>query len=130
MPAGKPVLNHGGDSSDNPVLSGMTLTLKLAKQGTTETLRQVWVTVGDEVHAKLTPLAVATEFEITVPIKAGEHLRSGSSAVKNIVHFTTSEHRHAKAVVWCADQPSVMVTLDGYNASDWQKPLLYPLLDL
>ena len=122
-------LNHGGNTPDNPLVSGAAFTLKLSKQDSNETLRKVWVNAGKSVISNVTSLAVVTDFEITVPVVAGVHLRAGSPAVKNVVHFTTSKHRHARAIVWVASRPAVMITLDGYNAEDPDKPLIYPLFD-
>lgn len=123
-------LNHGGSSPDNPILDGMALTLRLAKQNADETLRQVWVTVDGSVFGKLTPLATVGEFAITVPLIVGQHLSVGFPAVANVVHFTTSLHRHAQTTVYCADVPPVVITLDGYDGSDWERPVIYPLLDV
>lgn len=123
-------VNHGGSSPDNPILSGMSLTLRLAKQGAGETLRQIWVTVDGRVFSKLTNLATITEFAITVPVVVGTELSVGFPAVENVVHFTTSLHRHAQATIYCADTPPVVITLDGYNGSDWQRPVIYPLLNV
>lgn len=123
-------VNHGGSSPDNPVLAGMSLMLRLAKQDTSETLRQIWVTVAGEVYSKLTGLATTGEFTITAPVIVGTDLSAGFPAVKNVVHFTTSLHRHAQATIYCAEVPPVMITLDGYDGSDWQRPVIYPLLNV
>lgn len=122
----QPRLNHGGNSTDNPVLDGMALTLKLHKQDASELLRQVWVTVGKVVHAKLTPLAIESRFDVTINIVAGIELQAADPAVKNIIHFTTSEHRHVSVIVYCATKPPALITLDGYNADDFTKPLIFP----
>jgi len=124
-----PSLNHGGTTVDNPLVFGAALTLRLSKQDANETLRKCWVNVGKSVFLNLTGIAVSTIYEITVPVIAGTHLQAGSPPVKNVVHFTTSGHRHARAVVWVASRPPVMITLDGYNGEDPDFPLIYPLFD-
>jgi len=129
MPDERPWLNHGGTSQDNPIVFGAALTLKLNKQDATETLRKVWVNVGKAVFLNLTPMATVGAYDITVPVIAGSHLQAGFPPVKNVVHFTTSQHRHARAVIWVAARPPVMITLDGYNGEDSDKPLIYPLFD-
>jgi len=129
MPQERPWLNHGGTTQDNPLVFGAPFTLRLSKQDVNETLRKVWVNVGKSVFLNLTSLASVGAYEITLPLVAGEHLQAGSPPVKNVIHFTTSQHRHARAVVWVASRPPVMVTLDGYNAEDPDAPLIYPLFD-
>lgn len=104
----------------------MTLWVRLHKHDVSESLRQAWVTVDKEVHSKLTDRAVETEYLISIPIVVGDHLRTNSDAVRNVIHVTTSNHRHARVTVWCADKPPVMITLDGYDASDWTKPFIAP----
>ena len=124
-----PWLNHGGTTFDNPLVFGAALTLRLSKQDKNETLRKCWVNVGKSVFMDITPIATVTTYDITVPIIAGQHLKPGSPPVKNVIHFTTSEHRHARAIVWVASRPPVMITLDGYNAEDPDFPMVYPLFD-
>lgn len=123
----RPWLNHGGDTPDNPLISGSSLTVRLFKQDQSETLRQAWVNVGKAVHRRLTGIAVINEFDITIAITVGIELLADSVPVRNVIHFTTSQHRHARAVIYCATQPSVMIALDGYNASNPTFPLIYPL---
>lgn len=120
-------LNHGGSAPDNPLLEGMKGTLVLAKHNAGETLKQCWVAVGGEVFAKLTDLATETDYEIRVDFEVGVHLDVGTSGAKNVVHFTTEPQRHAKQTVYAAPQPQAMITLDGYDASDPEFPLIYPI---
>lgn len=123
----KPWLNHGGTSADNPILSGAAFTIRLSKQDSSETLKKCYVVTGKVVFKSLTNEAIETDYDITVPVIAGTHLKSGSTPQKNVIHFTTTSHRHARAVVWVADVPPVFITLDGYNANDPDYPLIYPL---
>jgi len=129
MPAERPWLNHGGTTPDNPLVIGAGLNLILSKQDANETLRKCWVNIGKSVFKVLTPLAISTAYEITVPILVGQHLLGGSPPLKNVIHFTTSQHRHARAIIWVAARPRVMLTLDGYNGEDPEKPLIYALYD-
>lgn len=119
-------INHGGGSADNPVVSGLPLRLRIAKHNASETLRKAWVVYDGAVFKVITERAVDGDYEITIDITAGTHLSAGDPARLNVIHVTTSEHRHARVFVYCATQPA-MITLDGYDASDWQKPLIYPL---
>lgn len=119
-------LHHAGSAEDNPVLEDVALRIKLHKNGSDETLRKCWVQVGQAVFKDLTLTAVSTKEEITVDIVAGVDLSAAASAIKNIVHFTTSRHRHVSTDIWVATRPDVMITLDGYNAEDPTKPLIYP----
>lgn len=124
-----PWLNHGGTTPDNPIMDGAAFMLRLSKQDANETLRKVWVNVGKSVFSDLTSIALSGTYEITVPVTAGEHLQAGVDPVKNVIHFTTSQHRHARAVVWVVSRPPVVITLDGYNAEDPDKPLIYPVFN-
>ena len=124
---GNPWLNHGGTTRQNPVLSGMAFRLVLKKHNAAETLRKAWVVVGKSVFANLTSLATETDYEITIDVVAGSHLQAAATPVRNVVHFTTSGHRHARGLVFCATQPAAMIHLDGYSGHDPQLPLIYPV---
>lgn len=124
-----PTLNHGGSTPDNPLISGASLSLRIAKQDADETIRKAWATADGEVFSDMTGVATVTEYEISVPIEAGIHLKSGSTPVLNQIHVTTSQHRHARADVYVVDHPQVFIALDGYDGSDWTEPLIYPLYD-
>lgn len=119
-------LHHAGSAEDNPVLEDVALRLKLSKNGSDETLRKCWIQVGQAIFKDLTLIAVSTDDEITVDLVAGTDLSASSPPVKNVVHFTTSRHRHVSTDVWVATRPPVMITLDGYNASNPDEPLIYP----
>lgn len=120
-------LNNAGTDQENPILEGIAFQIRLNKQNAAETLRKCYVTVGDIVFSNLTAMAVESDTLIYLNVTAGEHLMSDSTPVKNVVHFTTSEHRHSKIVLWVADKPDVKVTLDGYNAESPLEPLIWPI---
>lgn len=122
----RPWLNHGGTSPDNPLLEGMAVRLRLQKHDANETLRQCWVVSEGRVFKKLTPIVVETTHEMTVDIVIGEHVEATLPPKQSVIHFTTSRHRHARAFIWAAPQPAAMITLDGYNGANWQRPLIYP----
>jgi len=119
-------LNHGGNDADNPILEGMTLQVKLHKNSA-QSLRQAWVQVGATVHYDLTSVAVETDTEVTINLTAGTELQAGAPAVRNVIHFTTTDHNHVKQVVYVATQPSALITLDGYNADDPVSPFIWPI---
>ncbi len=118
-------LNYGGTDADNPILTGQALTIRLSKQNADETLRKAWVTVGNQVFATITALATETAFQINFDVVAGVRLKSGTTPVRNEIHVTTSQHRHAKIIVWVADLPPVKVLLNGYDGEDPNKPLIF-----
>lgn len=120
------ILHHGGNDRDNPVLENLTIQIRLHKQGIDETLRKAWVQVGSSVFCDLTELAVVTRNLITIDVVAGTHLQAGFPAVRNVIHFTTEDHRHSKRIVWVATRPAALITLDGYNCEDATKPFIYP----
>ena len=120
------LLNNAGNDADNPILSGLALRITLHKQDVNETLKKAWVQVGETVFYDITSLASVSAESITFDLLAGVHLQASTPAVKNIVHITTSQHRHARQTLYCASRPTVMVTVDGYNAEDPTKPFIWP----
>ena len=123
----QPWLNHGGTTPDNPLIEGLVFRIRLAKHNAAETLRKVWVVTDKSIVSDLRHIAVETDYEIYVDVEAGVHLRAGFPPVRNVIHFTTSDHRHARGVVWCATEPPAMIHLDGYSGHDPTKPLIVPL---
>jgi hypothetical protein len=119
-------VNRGGSAEDNPILDQESLVIKLYKHDSTEAIRKCWVQVGKKIFSNLTDLVTSTREELSVNVTAGVHLQAGASPVKNTIHFTTSGHRHAKNDLWVVTRPAVMIALDGYNAEDPERPLIYP----
>lgn len=122
----RPQLNRGGTTPDNPIMEGAALRIRLMKHDADETLRQCWVVANDRVISKLTSIVQITTHEMFVDVAIGNHILIGVPPVLNVIHFTTSRHRHARAFLWAANQPAAMITLDGYNGADWEKPFIYP----
>lgn len=120
------VVNNAGASRDNPVIAGFALRFTLAKQSATDSLNHCWVSVAGGIRADLTDSCSESAEEVTVDVTTGTELEAGTPAVLNVVHFTTEEGKHAKVGIYVADQPPNMVTLDGYNADDSEKPLIVP----
>jgi len=120
-------LHHGGNDVDNPILEGQILTIKLHKKDDTHTLRKAYVLVGGAIFFDLTSLAVETREYVTIDIEAGVHLSASFPAKKNVIVFTIGPGSSSKQILWVATKPAAMITLDGYNADDVTKPLIYPL---
>jgi len=119
-------LNRGGTSEENPIISGAAIRARLYKHNSNETIRKCWVTVDGDVFFDVTSLVVTETHQAYVDIVAGTHLSSGASPILNTIHFTTSNDQHAKINVWVVNPPAAMITLDGYNRSGWNRPLIYP----
>lgn len=119
-------VNNAGNARDNPIVAGLAFRLRLAKHGASDVLRRCWVSVGGVFEGDLTGLCSETDEEVAVDVVAGVHLTPGTPPTLNVVHFTTTEGKHAKAGVWVADLPEHKIELDGYDAEDPAKPLIVP----
>ncbi len=122
-------LHHGGNDIDNPILHGQYLTIVLNKQDDEQALKLCVVLVGGSIFYDLTSLCVEDRESVSVDVVAGTHLESGYPAVKNVVRFTLTPHVMSKQTIYVATRPGAMITLDGYNADDITKPLIYPIYD-
>lgn len=122
-------LHHGGNDRDNPILEDQYLTIVLNKQDYDQVLKLCVVMVGGSIFYDLTSLCVEDRESISVDVVAGVHLQAGYPPVKNVVRFTVTPHVMSKQVIYVASQPGAMITLDGYNAEDITKPLIYPIYE-
>lgn len=120
-------LNNGGTDPQNPILSGIRLKATLYKHNEDETLRKCWVQADGEVFYNVTSSVNESATFMVVNLVAGTQLKSDTTPKRNVIHFTTSGHRHARGVVWVVDLPDTMITLDGYDARSWERPFIYPV---
>lgn len=120
-------LHHAGTDQDNPILSGLAIRINLYKQSDEQQVKKCYVIVDGEVWVDLTDRVVETDTLAYVDVTTGVDLAADFPAKKNVVHFTTTPHNNSKRIIWVATEPAAMITLDGYNAKDPVKPLIYPI---
>lgn len=119
------LLNHAGDSKLNPIVAGLACQITFAKHSKREVLRHVWIEneSGDKVY--LDDRAVDSAYEVTVSIVHGTDSWASDPPMRNRIHFTT-QWRHVYSDFYVASRPETEVTLDGYDAHDPSKPLIWP----
>ena len=130
-------LNHAGNSSRNPIVSGIKFRITLNKHNQYETLKAVWVTdVNGQTLSVLTENCVETDYTVTCDVTAGVELVGGDPPVLNVIHMTTEyappeldpetseevptvarpKDSHVTGAVFVASVPPRMITLDGFSA--------------
>jgi len=80
------------------------------------------------VAQNLTSIVVETDEEITVDIVAGTNLQAGTPSVLNVIHFTTTDDVHVFKGIYVASRPTNEIEIDGYNAGDFNEPMVWPFL--
>lgn len=124
MIAMRPVLNHAGSAKENPIISGIKLRVRCYKHNAAETLKRCWIRYAEALYKDLTASCAVTATTITVDITAGTDTPTGATPVMSEIYFHTSE-QYCKAQFWVSNAPTHVILLDGYDASDQAKPLIW-----
>ena len=125
-------LNNAGDSESNPILvdnTANTIQFKatLNKQGVNEVFKSCWISVGGSVFKSLTSSCTVTDYSVYLTLVGGVDIYAPTyTPVLNIIYFSTS-YGVKKYGFYAAGCPQKIITLNGYNAYDSAKPLIYPI---
>jgi hypothetical protein len=124
------ILNHAGDSPENPLVSGFRLKARLCLHHDGGKFRRCWVTTGGRAgppFLDLTDRCVQVEEETYVVMVVGADLAAGDPPILNAIHFTTQDDVHSYVEVYAFAPPAGKITLDGYDGQDPNQPVIVPV---
>lgn len=124
----------------------MTFQIQFHKHDANEVFKAMWVSdIEGHTIATLTDRCVETDYLVTCDVTAGVDLKAGDPPVLNIINVATEyapplldqetasptnpaarpKDIKVTGAVFVSSVPDVMITLDGFNASDSGSPTVF-----